>query len=102
MKIIKIKNGKILLVNERGMAVGGRGEFGRDIVSAFLNDKEELIVATTTSGKVELMNERGVLKRTIVNVGAVNARFAGEDIIVETKNGKLELRSQTGLLKKNL
>lgn len=102
MKFIKLKDGKITLVNERGMPVGSAGAFGRDVVSAFLNDKQDLIVATLKSGKVEILNERGILQKTVVNIGAVNARFAGDDVLVETSKGKTELRSQSGLLKRTL
>jgi hypothetical protein len=101
MKIIKLKDGKITLVNERGVSVGV-GAFGREVVSAFFNDKQDLIVTTLKSGKVETLNERGVIQKIIVNTGAVNARFAGDDIVVETTKGKTELRSQTGVLKKTL
>lgn len=100
MKIIKIISGKIALVNERGMAISH--SFGKDVINAFLNDNQDLIVATNKSGKVELLNERGILQRTIVNTGALAARFMGDDILVETTTGKTELRSNTGLLKRTL
>jgi len=100
MKFIKLKDGKITLVNERGIAL--IGAFGREVVAAFLNDKQDLIVATLKSGKVEILNDRGILQKTVVNNGAVNARFAGDDILVETNKGKTELRSQSGILKKTL
>ena len=51
---------------------------------------------------MELLNDRGILQRTIVNTGAVNARFSGDDILVETNKGKTEIRSQSGLLKKTI
>lgn len=100
MKLIKIKDGKITLVNERGIVLSP--SFGRDVVSAFLNSAENLIVVTYISGKVELFNERGILQRTIINTGAVNARFSGDDILVETNKGKTEIHSQSGMLKKTI
>lgn len=100
MKIIKLKDSKITLVNERGMTLSSA--FGRDVVTASLNDKQDLIVATLKSGKVEILNERGMLQKTVVNTGAVNARFAGDDVLIETNKGKTELRSQSGMLKKTL
>jgi hypothetical protein len=100
MKIIKIKDGKISIVNERGIALFPT--FGKDVISAFYNDKQDLVVATLSNGKVELLSERGLIKKTVINSGAVNARFSGEDLIVETNKGKTEIRSQTGLLKRTI
>ena len=100
MKIIKIVDGKINIVNERGIAQFA--PFGKDVISAFYNDKQDLIVATFGNGKVEFLTERGLVKRTLINSGAVNARWSGEDIIVDTDKGTAEIRSQTGLLKRKL
>ena len=100
MKIIKIQNGTIHLVNERGIAIAAT--FGKDIISAFYNDKQDLIVAMFKTGKVELLNEHGLVNRVVINSGALNARFVGEEILIETIKGKTEIRSQMGLLKKTI
>ena len=100
MKILKLVNGKITLFDAKGSPISHA--FGREIMNAYLNDKEDLIVATNKAGKVELLSVKGILTRTIVNTGAVSARFSGDDIVVETKAGKTELRSQTGILKRTL
>ena len=100
MKIIKIVDGRITIVNERGIFLFPT--FGKDIVSAFYNDKQDLIVATLRNGKVELFTERGLVRRTVVNTDAVNARLSGDDLIIDTIRNKTEIRSQTGMLKKTI
>lgn len=100
MKIIKIVDGSIHIVNERGIAQFP--SFGKGVVMAFYNDRQDLIVATFKNGKVELLTERGLVKRTIINSGVVNARFIGDDVFVETQKGDTEIRSQTGLLKRRI
>ena len=99
MLLTKIKSGKVEVVNERGIL---QGSFGSKAIAAYFNDKQDLIVVTLESGKVELTNQRGILKRTIVNTGAKNARFVGEDLAIETDKGKTEIRSQTGTLKRTI
>ena len=100
MKIIKIVNGQISIVNERGIALFPK--FGKDVVMAFYNEKQDLIVATFKNGKLQLFSERGLVKRTVLNSGVINARFIGDDIFVETDKGKTEIRTQTGLLKRTI
>ncbi len=99
MNLIKIKNGKIEVVNERGIL---QRSFGSNILNACFNEKQNLILATNISGKVEMLNERGILQRTISNTAAVEARWMGEDIAVTTKQGKTEIRSQSGALKRTI
>lgn len=99
MNLIKIKNGKIEVVNERGVL---QRSFGSNVMNACFNDKQNLIVATYISGRVETLNERGHLQKPIVNLGAVEARWMGDDIAVTTKQGKTEIRSLTGALKRTI
>ena len=99
MVIAKIKNGKVEIINERNIL---QHSFGSNVIEAFLNDTQDKVVITFTSGKVDITNVRGILIKTIVNTGAVNARFSGDEIIVETQKGKTEIRSQTGVLKKTV
>lgn len=99
MNLIKIKNGKIEVVNERGIL---QRSIGSNVLNACFNEKQNLIVATNISGKVETLNERGILQKTIANTGAVDARWMGEDIAVTTKQGKTEIRSLTGILKRTI
>jgi len=96
MNIIKIIDGRIHQVNERGIAL--HPVICRNVVSAFYNSSENLIVVTFSDGMVQLVNLRGIIERTIVKTGAANALFSGQDILVQTIKGKTEIRSQTGLL----
>lgn len=96
MKIIKIVDGTIHIVNERGIALFP--VFGKDITSAFYNDSQDLIVLTDKKGKVELRTERGLLRRVVMNAGVSSARFQGNNLQIIKPDGKNEIRSQTGLL----
>ncbi len=99
MTILKIKNGKIELVNDRGVL---QRAFAGDVIHGDINDKENLVAVVYKSGKVETLNERGMLQKNIVSSGAVYAKFYGEDIVVGYKDGKYELRANHGTLKRTL
>lgn len=99
MLLAKIISGKVEIVNERGLL---QHSFGSKAIDAYLNDKQDLVVVTYENGKVDLTNIRGLVQRTIVNSGARNARFMGDDITIQNDKGKTEIRSKTGILKKTI
>lgn len=100
MKIIQIKDGRIHQTNERGVAI--HPVICRNVLSAYYHHSEELLVVTFSDGKVQLTSPTGMMGRVIINSGATDARFSGEDVVVYLKTGKAELRSQSGLAKKYL
>mgnify|MGYP001344647203 FL=1 len=99
-KIIKVVNGRINIVNNKGLVLSP--VICNDVVTAFFNDAQDLIVATFRDGRVELLKERGLVQRTIVKSGALSARFYGEDVLIETDKGKTEIRNRRGLLKRTI
>ncbi len=95
-KIIKVVNGRINIVNNKGLVLSP--VICKDVVTAFFNDEQDLIIATFRDGRVELLKERGLVQRTIVKSGALSARFYGEDVLIETDKGKTEIRNRRGIL----
>ena len=100
MKIIRIKDGRIHQTNERGIEL--HRVICNNVVSAYYHSSEEILVVTFADGKVQLTSPSGMMGRVIINSGATDARFSGEDVVVYLKNGKAELRSNSGMVKKYL
>jgi len=64
-----------------------------DVVFCDINNEQNYILITTTSGKVELRSSNNNLIRYIGNNNIINARWSGNEIILKTKSGKIEIRT---------
>ena len=76
MKILKIDSGKLEIRTDRGSYV--RTICSKDVIDAYFNEDESLVVITYNNGKVELRKENASYVRTIVSRGAISARWQGK------------------------
>jgi len=89
---IKLNNGKAELRQTNGNLIRYLGN--SDVIFADLNSKQDFVLLTTVSGKVELRQvSNNNLIRQMGNNDASEARWNGDDIMIRTKSGKMELRS---------
>jgi hypothetical protein len=89
---IKLNNGKAELRQTNGNLIRFLGN--SDVAFADLNGKQDFVLLTTTSGRVELRQVgSNNLIRNMGNNDAAEARWNGDEIMIRTKSGKMELRS---------
>lgn len=92
--IVKIKNGRIVLINDKGQVTR---TYGLNIRTAILNYDESLILAIKGQDKLQLIDaHHGTVRRQIAVPRIVDARFDGDNIAITLDNGVIRIIRQNG------